>query len=106
MGVFSEFEHTITVTPAGRDKMGKPQSGASRTVPACKIAPGNTLEDVQDNADLDRALATLYAPPGTRLDHTDRITITDGPCVGVWELDGDPQYWHSGTVAVLKKYGN
>lgn len=55
-------------------------------VSGCVLGPSTGTENDSIDADTDSQRATLYAPPGTDIEVTDEVTVSDRR----WRVDGRP----------------
>lgn len=90
--------------PGGFDQYGDPvepdaYSPLTFDIEGCSVAPRLAVEP--DGRARDSVLVglTLYCPPGVGIARSDRVTITDGPHQGVYDVDGEPSDWQSGLTA-------
>ncbi len=96
-----ERETVTILRPPGRDRFGDPLPGATEEidVEGCLFAPGPSKElgPAANTVDTD---ATVYAPPETVVESTDRIRVRGD----VYGVVGKPQDWGSaGVVIVLRQ---
>ena len=96
-----DTESVTVIRPAGRDAYGDETGEATEIVVAgCLFAPGPSREPeflaLQVVTD-----GTVYAPPGTHIEPTDRIDVRGD----LYTVVGHPQAWGSfGVVIGLRRY--
>ena len=102
----NEWRCAIDVFKAsGVDRHGRKTRGLAVTVAGVLVAPGGS-NDPTDFSDVTATRARAYLPPGVRICNPDSVKIPEGhPLAGVWQVDGDPAVWHTGTVLNLRKKG-
>jgi hypothetical protein len=90
---------TVTVIrPPGRDPFGDPLPGTTVEfdVGGCLFAPGPSRE-LGFAANQVTSDGTIYAPPGTDVNPTDRVRVRDA----VYSVVGEPQDWGAGVGVVI-----
>ena len=86
------FGVDVTVHDAGGyDRRGNPLPETSWTVGPCEVRPGNT-DDVINRATGVTADYIIYAPAGTQIPSTARVTLPD-PWGGTWSVTGISKHW-------------
>lgn len=83
----------VRIRPPGLDEYGDPIAGepTSATLDGCSVAPRLSTEVSAPGREAVLQGLTLYAPYGTDIEHTDRVTVDGVP----YEVDGEPGSWKS-----------
>lgn len=88
---FAAGVDVIVRESGGYDERGNPLPETTRAIGPCAVSPGTT-DDVVNRATGAIADYVVYAPAGTQIEPTARITLPD-PWGGTWQVVGVPKPW-------------